>query len=270
MLPLSFSPGYQFRPDAEGTVRYGINPSLNLLGNGAMTLVFGRPDNWFAISTDGGRSFTQARRTYVNYPQSGNPYHGSSGNGNHAIIDTDTVIVSGDNCAPTWGCPAADNGWTIDDKYRVWRKFITVTRPTTGAKLDLRGMSAAGRLSVDTNLTGARDAFDGSTTPASSAIRSDGASDASTYTLKLDRAYALTEIGLSLHPGQLASARVESSMDGQHWAPITFTGGGFDDIRSFCLDYRKVSGSVTAKQVRFTIDDPNGPAQLNEVELFAA
>ena len=280
VLPLSFSPGYQFRPDAAGTVRYGINPSLNLLGNGAMTLVFGRPDNWFAISTDGGRSFTQARRTYVNYPQSGNPYHGSSGNGNHAVIDTDTVIVSGDNCAPTWGCPAADNGWTIDDRYRVWRKFITVNRPSTGTKLDLRGMADTGRLSVDTNLTatnprapetGVRGAFDGDITPASSAIRPAGAGGASTYTLKLDHAYNLTELGLSLHPGLLASATVESSVDGQHWTPIPFAGGAFDNIRSLSLDYRRVAGNgVTASQVRFTVDDPNGPALLNELEVFVA
>lgn len=128
-------------------------------------------------------------------------------------------------------------------------------------------MAAAGRLSVDTNLTGARGAFDGDTTPAASAIRPAGAGGASTYTLKLDRAYTLTEIGLSLHPGLPASARVESSMDGQHWTPVA----GFNDIKSLCLDYRKVAGTgVTASQVRITIDDPNGPALLNEVELFAA
>jgi hypothetical protein len=241
VLPLSFSPGYQFRPDAAGTIRYGINPSLNLLGNGAMTLQFGRPDNWFAISIDGGRSFIQARRTYANYPQTGNPYHGSSGNGNHAVIDTDTVIVSGDNCAPTWGCPAADDGWTIDDKYRVWRKFITVNRPAAGTKLDLRAMSASGKLTVD---------------------RGDSA-----YTLKLDRPHQLTEIGLRLQPGRPASARVEASTDGRTWRPVTFADGGFDSIMSWCLDYRRVAGpGVTASQLRITT---TGPAVLGGLELFA-
>jgi hypothetical protein len=90
------------------------------------------------------------------------------------------------------------------------------------------------------------------------------------YTIKLDRAYTLTEIGLSLHPGRLASASVEASTDGRTWTPIAFTDGGFDSIRSLCLDYRTIAGSgTTATQVRLTIDDPSGAAMLNEVELFA-
>ena len=137
VLPISYDPGYSIRPGSDGVRRYGVSPSLVLLGNGAMTLRFGRPDNWFAISTDGGNSFIQARRTYVNYPSSGNPYHGSSGNGNHAAVAADRVIVVGDNCAPSWGCPAGDSGFTVDNKYRVWKKFITVTRPAAGAKLAL-------------------------------------------------------------------------------------------------------------------------------------
>ena len=135
VLPISYDAGYSIRPDAAGVRRYGVSPSLVLLGNGAMTLRFGRPDNWFAISTDGGNSFIQARRTYVNYPSSGNPYHGSSGNGNHAAVANDRVLVVGDNCAPSWGCPAGDSGFTIDNKYRVWKKFVTVTRPAAGAKI---------------------------------------------------------------------------------------------------------------------------------------
>jgi hypothetical protein len=160
----------------------------------------------------------------------------------------------------------------------VWRKFITVNRPTEGTMLDLRGMYDAGAMTVDTNMTatstrapetGVQGAFDGSTTPASSAVRPAGGRGESTYTIKLDREYTLTDVGLSLHPGRLASARVEASTDGQTWTPVTFTGGGFNLIRSRCLDYRTVAGSgISAAQLRFTVEDPSGPAILNEVELF--
>jgi len=174
VLPISYGAGYSIRPDAAGVRRYGVSPSLVLLGNGAMTLRFGRPDNWFAISTDGGNSFVQARRTYVNYPSSGNPYHGSSGNGNHAAVADDRVLVVGDNCAPSWGCPAADSGFTIDDKYRVWKKFITVARPAAGAKI---ATARADRLT-------------------------------------LTQPRRLTEIGVRLAYGVRSDARVEGLVDG--------------------------------------------------------
>lgn len=181
VLPISYDPGYQIRPDERGVKRYGVSPSLVLLGNGAMTLRFGRPDNWFAISTDGGRTFIQARRTYVNYPQNGLPYHGSSGNGNHAAVANDRVIVVGDNCAPSWGCPAGDSGFTIDNKYRVWKKFITVTRPAAGTLVDAKARSAGH------------------------------------YTFASPR--HLTEIGVRLAYGVASDARVEGLVDGT-WREI--------------------------------------------------
>jgi hypothetical protein len=176
VLPISYDAGYSIRPDQNGVRRYGVSPSLVLLGNGAMTLRFGRPDNWFAISTDGGRTFIQARRTYVNYPQNGLPYHGSSGNGNHAAVGNDRVIVVGDNCAPSWGCPAGDSGFTIDNKYRVWKKFITVTRPAAGALVEAKARSAG------------------------------------YYTFASPR--RLTEIGVRLAYGVNSDARVEGLVDG--------------------------------------------------------
>lgn len=286
VLPIAFSSGYSFRPGPGGIVRYGVSPNVSLLPNGAMTLRFGRPDNWFAISTDGGRSFIQARRTYVNFPTPGYPWHGSSGNGAMALVDSDTVIVSGDNCAPSWGCstPSEAENFTIDNKYRVWKKFITVIRPATGAKIDLLGKYDAGSIDVRTNMTktraatpemGERGAIDGSTEWGASAVRPGGARGASTYTIDLDREYTLTEIGLSLRPGLTASATVEASVDGGTWERVPLNGDGFEAVESFSLSYRTVSGSgVPATAVRITVDDPNadasGAAFLNEVELYAA
>jgi hypothetical protein len=180
VLPISYDTGYRLRPDSAGVLRYGVSPAIALLGNGAMVLRFGRPDNWFAISTDGGHSFRQARRTYVNYPQVGNPYHGSSGNGNLAVVGSDRVLLVGDNCAPSWGCPAADDGFTIDDKYRVWKKFVTVTRPAAGARI-------------------------------AGTARADG--------LALDRPRHVAEVGVRLDHGVTSDARVEGLVDGS-WRVI--------------------------------------------------
>jgi len=174
VLPIAYDPGYSIRPDSAGVKRYGVSPSLALLGNGAMTLRFGRPDNWFAISTDGGNSFIQARRTYVNYPSSGNAYHGSSGNGNLAVVGSNRVILVGDNCAPSWGCPAGDSGFTIDNKYRVWKKFVTVNRPAAGTKV----------------------------------------AAASANGLTLTQPRKLTEVGVRLAHGVSSDARVEGLVDG--------------------------------------------------------
>lgn len=65
-------------------------PVLDLLPNGVMTLTFGRPGNWVAISPDGlGHSFEQAQVTYQNYPGQDTGafqrFHGSGGNGAHVV-----------------------------------------------------------------------------------------------------------------------------------------------------------------------------------------
>lgn len=257
----------------------GIMPVMKLLPNGIMTLTWGRPDNWIAISPDGlGRTWEQAQTTYVNHPHVNamfQRFHGSSGNGAHAAVASNRVVVVGDNCAPSWGCPETDAGFHIDGEYRVWKKFVDIVGPGVG-KIDLLGKHQAKKISIDTNLT-ARDkrlpemspvgAIDGSTDWGSSAVRKAGLRDA-TYQLTLDDTYTLTKAGLSLHPGRPASARVEVSVDGSTWTEVVSTGA----LTSYALKYYALDG-VPAKYVRVTVDDKNvepaGNAFLNEIELYS-
>ena len=62
-----------------------------------MSLTFGRPDNWVAISPDGlGRSFEQAQVTYQNFPDQDTGAfqrtHGSSGNGASTVVASDRTL----------------------------------------------------------------------------------------------------------------------------------------------------------------------------------
>lgn len=81
----------------EPAPRTGVMPVLDLLPNGVMTLSFGRPDNWIAVSPDGlGHTFEQAQTTYVNYPEQNigtwQRWHGSSGNGAHAVVASNKIL----------------------------------------------------------------------------------------------------------------------------------------------------------------------------------
>ncbi|MFC7622804.1 exo-alpha-sialidase [Microlunatus sp. GCM10028923] len=254
----------------------GVMPVLDLLPNGVMTLTFGRPDNWVAISPDGtGRSFEQAQVTYRNFPDQDlgafQRSHGSSGNGSHAVVGPNRILQVGDNCAPSWGCPPTDSGFHVDGKYRVWKTFIDILAPGFG-KIDLRSKVESGAIKINTTMTsldsklpelGPRGPLDGSTDWASSAFARDQAKG--TYTLTLDREYDLTKAGLSLHRGKASAATVEVSLDGRAWTQVVDTGA----VTSYALRYYPLD-RVPAKYVRITVNDPTaGGALLNEIELYS-
>jgi hypothetical protein len=255
----------------------GVMPVLHLLPNGVLTLTFGRPDNWIAVSPDGsGRTFEQAQLTYQNFPEQDTGAfqrtHGSSGNGAHAVVGPHRVLVVGDNCAPSWGCPATDDGWTVDGRYRVWKKLVDVLGPDVG-RLDLLSKVRSGAVRTETDMTsrdrhlpetGPLGALDGSTDPASAAVRR-GRSEGR-YTLHLDHAYALDRIGLQLAVGRPGSATVEVSTDGSSWQQVADTG----PQSTWAMRYLDLP-DVPARHVRITVHDPapHPVATLGEVELYS-
>jgi hypothetical protein len=178
----------------------------------------------------------------------------------------------GDNCAPSWGCPATDAGFQVDGEYRVWKKFVDINAPGVG-RIDLLSKFHSGAVGIETDLKGTNrnlpemrpvGAIDGSTDWAASAVREtrDGTGR---FTLDLDRTYTLTTAGLSLHPGLPSSAVVEVSTDRTQWTKVVDTG----TITSYALQFFPI-GKVAARHVRVTVKDPNrGLALLNEVELHS-
>ncbi|NUP51128.1 MAG: hypothetical protein HOW97_28025 [Catenulispora sp.] len=266
---------------AAAAARNGVDPQLRLLPNGILALSSGRDDNWTAYSVNGQGTGWAGALTYRNCPTSGSREHGSSGYTGIAASGANTLVQVGDNCAPGWGCSStSDSGFTIDKDYRIWRRTLSALTPDVG-KIDLATKYKQGLVTVDTNLTwtdpahprsGVAGAFDGSTDYWSSAVGS-GAGTGS-FVIKLDHAYDLTRVGLSLRNGRPESARVYTSTDGVAWnGPVAQAAGRTD----LALVYATLPSPATAGYVKIEVDpatacDPAvGPscAFLNEVELYS-
>jgi hypothetical protein len=276
-LSVSFPYGYDQFDDANPKL-LGVLPKLLLMPNGVMVLSSGRPDNWVAISTNGQGTGWVGQLTYRDCPTSGYRLHGSTGNGGVASVESNRLLQVGDNCDITWSCPAADSGFTIDTGNRIWRRYVDVLTPDVG-KIDLATKHRLGQVAVTTDMdydpqahprTGPAGAFDGSTDYWSSAVRSGGAG---TYTLRLDREYQLTRLGLSLRNGRAGSARVYASTDGVTWGDPIVTATGRTHL---ALEYFTLA-SVRARYLRVAVDASSSCeaelgascAFLNELELYS-
>lgn len=267
---------------AEGA-RVGVDPMLRLMPNGVLVLSAGRNDNWIAMSPDGtGHAWEAGQITYVNYPTTPGGAlrtHGSSGYTGLAAVASNRLLLVGDNCANSWGCPASEGGWTVDDAYRIWQAHVDVLTPDVG-KIDLARAYAAGRIEVEGNPTWTSDAhpetglaalFDGSTAHWSSAIVEGDA--APEVDIRLDRIHELTRIGLCMRPGVPASAQVYVSDDGESWGePVVSTG----ERTQYALEYFELPEPTRAGHVRIvgtsTADCGEGLddcGMLTELELYS-
>jgi hypothetical protein len=275
-VAVSFPNGYDYYDDNNRKL-LGVAPSLTRMPNGIMVLGSGRPDNWIAMSTNGSGTGWVGGLTYRNCPTTGYRLHGSTGNADLAVIESNRIAQFGDNCELTWACPAADTGFTIDKQNRVWRRYVDVLTPDVG-KIDLATKYRLGQVSVDTNLTWTSPArprsrvdgaFDGSTEYWSSAVGSGGGGS---YVLRLDRQYTLTRVGLSLRNGRAATGRVYASTDGVTWgSPIV------DATNRTHLSLEYFGVAAAARFVKVEVDaSANCDAELgascallNEIELYS-
>jgi hypothetical protein len=273
---VSFPNGYDYYDDNNKKL-LGVAPSLTRMPNGVMVLGSGRPDNCIAMSTNGQGTGWIGALTYRNCPTSGYRFHGSTGNADLAVVESNRIAQIGDNCEITWACPSGDSGFTIDKQNRVWRRYVDVLTPDVG-KIDLASKYRLGQISVDTDLTWTSPtrprsrvdgAFDGSTEYWSSAV---GAGGGGSYVLRLDRQYNLTRVGLSLRNGRAATGRVYASTDGVTWGnPIV----NATNRTHLSLEYFAVSAAARFVKVEV---DPSAAcdaelgtscAMLNELELYS-
>ncbi len=247
-------------PGQEPAARVGVDPGLTLLPNGLLALVGGRPDNWLAVSADGGLTWPQARITYVNHPTQ-NPNHGSSGYQAITATSSHRALLVGDNCANSWGCPASDSGWTIDGEYRIWRRRVDAV-PLDPGRIDLATALARGDVTVETELVsdgaarGAGVLFDGNVQPGS-VLRGEG-----TTRIVLGAPTEVTRLGIAGAPGTTpASVRL---YDGTQWIdPLISTSVGGDRRLVAWMP----SSPRTITELEVTTGAGGG---LAEVELFSS
>jgi hypothetical protein len=268
----------------------GGAPSVTLLGNGALVLSSGRPDNVLRFSFDGkGAAWTSPTTVYQNHPTAGADadgwytpeggtarplrHLGSSGTVGIAPLAGNRVLAVGDNCAPDWGCPtdSAIRGYQVDGVPALWRSAVEVDTDQWG-KADLTTMFQRGELTlVNSPLScyGAASAcrqslaayaFDGDPRADSSLVTGNRS-----VTLRLPRAVPVTGLGLHVWLQGATDARIETSVNGTTWT--TPARGARDGV------LRPFSAPVTAQYIR--ISDPNpvndpSAAFLHEIELYTA
>lgn len=268
----------------------GHAPSVTLLGNGALVLSSGRPDNVLRFSFDGrGTAWTSPTTVYRNHPATGADvdgwytpeggtarplrHLGSSGTVGIAPLAGNRVLVTGDNCAPGWGCPAdaAVGGYQVDGVPALWRSAVEVDTDQWG-KADLTTMFQRGELTlVSSPLSCYGDVSACRQSLAAYAFDGDPRADSSlvtgnrSVTLRLPRTVPITGLGLHVWLQGATDVRIETSVDGTTWT--TPARGARDGV------VRPFSAPVTAQYLR--ISDPNpvtdpSAAFLHEIELYTA
>jgi hypothetical protein len=235
--------------------RIGVNPGLLLLPNGGLALVGGRPDNWIALSTDGGHAWHSGQLTYVNHPDN-HRFRGSSGYQGIAATSSHRLFLVGDNCANSWGCPPSSSGWTIDGEHRIWRRLVDIM-PTDPGRIDMASAVAAGVVELQTDLQaedpalGALALFDGSLEPGSSLW---GPGE---MLVDFGTPRVVTRIALAGSGGSSSSQL--TFFDGQAWfdPQIATTQGGDLALQAFTPP-----ASRPIEQIRIAVPQGGGLAEL--------
>jgi hypothetical protein len=230
------------------------DPHLTTMPGGQLVLSYGRPANKMIVSADGnGTTWSNLTLT-----RSGT----SSGYTSIVPLTENSVLQVGD-FGSNWCFPAG----TPSAKVGIWSKAIDL-RPSDTRRIDLRSRYLGGSLSVATNLTaqptaaaGPAAAIDGSTDPASVAIR--GANDGY-YQIDLGTPNVLTGASIAL-PHSRGSAAIDLSNDGVNWRVAVAAWYSSGQYRS--LTARSFPAGTAARFVRVRATDVGGATALGEVQL---
>ncbi len=239
-----------------------VDPHLHRLPNGVLLLAGGRPDNWVAISEDNGQTWEDGTTTYVNYPENGSRFHGSSGYQAIVSVSSHRAMLFGDNCANSWGCPASDSGWIVDGEYRIWGRAMDVV-PADPGRVDLLAAVASGEVTVSTDLIaeqemlGSLALFDGGVAPGAR-LRGTGET-----LIEFAEPRSVTRLAMATAPGS-AVAQV-LLFDGESWIDpqIASAEAGDRDLRAF-----EPSAPRQVQAILISFDEAAGPGVLSELELY--
>lgn len=251
----------------EGMPNNGIMPKFLLQPNGQLLMTYGRPDNNVVVSLDGtGRTWDSGETLYSRYPADEplRRWSGSSGNMDLVALNSGSSLAFGDNCHNIWYC----REYGHDNK--IWTRKVDALGPGVG-KLDLATKVRDKIVKLTGNVAPADDRFpeqrlaavvDGSS-EYRSAARFDRRQE---LIIELDRTYTLNRIGLMLAKGELNSAKVQVSTDGETWsAPVLRTG----DRTDWAMRYQDLD-PVQAKFVKITRDSRAPLAAITELELYTS
>ena len=274
----------EFAPDSAGNRPFGrINPRLELLPNGILALVAGRPDNHVALSYDGTGTTWNVKKVFYDNHSTADPQNlneGTSGNADLARTEANRAVLVADSChAITYqGAHYNKCAWhnapmsSGTKEFQIKHVLADILTAGTG-KIDLaRKATLSGDLGAVPGhaRTGARGAVDGSTEPWSSALTQ---GDSGTLDLALDRPYTLSKIGLSLALGGTQSARIQTKLTAgdawQDWHSVTDQTG--HALRYYSPGARKAQYvRVLTGQASYCPPGVTAPCSvLNELELYS-
>jgi hypothetical protein len=231
----------------------GIDPTLILMPNGVLAMVTGRSDTRLYLSADGRGEHWDAP-TVVSAGR-------DSGNAGMVVLDANRLLIVGDKGLYPGRPPTGD--------YIIWSKTVTVL-PQPVNRIDLATGYQDGSISVDTDLTatsaanpavGVAAAFDGLTDYADSAMTTQR--NYGHFTIDLQSARTLTDIGVGLKAGLPEDADVYLSLDGSNWQRVRHIGRS-SPVSMLYTDL----GATSARYVKIEVRSATAPAALSEVELY--
>lgn len=241
----------------------GVSPELKLLTNGVLVLASGRPNDWVAISTDHGNTWTNKTNLYL-----GAGYAQTSGYPAMAEMEGNMALVAYDTGASASGTAPSPNPYSIR-----YKEVTALKGPVQ--RIDLKTKAELGLITVTTNMTYSdpnlpclrpHGAFDGSSYYWAAAFKDGSLTDGS-YVINLDKPYPITNLGVLLKRGYAESASVYFSTDGgATWGSPVKT---YTNATHYALDYTAFATpfvNINAVKVT-TVGQWTG---LNEIELYTS
>jgi hypothetical protein len=257
-------PGLPTESTSGDDLNESVDPDLLLMPNGILVLSYGRPNLHLAFSGDGnGTVWSNITTTFVELQ---NVLETSS----YSVVlpvEAHRLFLIHDSGA-NWSYPKEILA-KRPNPYSILGSYVDVLRKETN-RIDLKNLYKQGKITVNTdmdysnaNTPEARisGVFDGSTDYWSGAFKTD---KKASFRISLDQSYKITDIGLSLHYGNLQSATIRFSENGKTWSkPVEYK-----DRIHYAMEYTKLKRPVSARYIQVNVKGSGPLVSLNEIEVY--